>query len=79
MQWFYIVAAILVAAMVFLFGFMVALLYLDKKIQNKETVGELFITKPGFEPYFVSKIPMEIIANETYIMLEVKTIDQTQK
>ena len=79
MHWIYIVAAILAAAMMFVFGFVMALVYFDNKIQNKKTVGELYITKPGLEPYFVSKVPMEIVANETYIMLEVRTVDQTQK
>lgn len=79
MHWIYVVAAILAAAMMFVFGFAMALVYFDNKIQNKKTVGELYITKPGLEPYFVSKVPMEIVANETYIMLEVRTVDQTQK
>lgn len=79
MHWIYVVAAILAAAMMFVFGFVMALVYFDNKIQNKKTVGELYITKPGLEPYFVSKVPMEIVANETYIMLEVRTVDQTQK
>ena len=79
MQWVYVIIVILVAVIMFIIGFVVALLYFDHKIQNKKTIGELYITKPGLEPYFVSKIPMEIVANESYIMLEVRTVDQTQK
>lgn len=79
MQWYEIIVIILLAILMYAIGFASALIYCDKKISNKKAIGDLFITLPEHEPYLVAKAPMEEVAKETYIMLEVKPVKSSQK
>lgn len=79
MAWYVVVGLILLGVFLYIIGFISAVIYCDKKISDKKTVGDLFITLPEHEPYLVAKAPMEEVAKETYILLEVKTVKSSQK
>lgn len=78
MPWSIILLMVIIAIFMFAIGFVVAMLRCDKKMQTK-TVGDLFITKNEHQPYLVAKIPMEAIAEQTYVTFEVKVVDDSQK
>lgn len=78
MTWYSILIGLLICIAMFCAGYVFALLRCDKKMKNI-TVGDLFITKAEHQPYLVAKIPMEAIAEQTYVTFEVKMVDDSQK
>lgn len=79
MPWYVIVGIVLLGIFLYAIGFVSALIYCDKQISNKKAMGDLYITIPELEPYLVAKVPMEEIVKESYIMLEVRKVDKSQK
>ena len=77
MHWSVILLMVIIAIFMFAVGFVVALLHCDKKMKNM-TFGELFVTRDNLEPFLVPKVPMETIAEQTYITLEVKLVNDSQ-
>lgn len=78
MHWSIVLLMVIIAIFMFAIGFVVAMLRCDKKMQTK-TVGELFVTKTELQPYLVARIPMEVVAEQTYVTFEVKVVDDSQK
>lgn len=78
MHWSIILLMVIIAVFMFAIGAVVTMLRCDKKMKNI-TVGELFITKSEHQPYLVANIPMEVVAEQTYVTFEVKLIDDSQK
>lgn len=78
MHWSIVLLMVIIAIFMFALGFIVSMLHCDKKMKNI-TVGDLFITKNEHQPYLVAKIPMESVAEQTYVTFEVKVVDDSQK
>ena len=78
MHWSIVLLMIILALFMFALGVVVTMLHCDKKM-NGATVGELFITKTEHQPYLVARVPMEHIAEQTYVTFEVKVVDDSQK
>lgn len=78
MHWSIILLMVIVAVFMFALGVVLTMLHCDKKMKNM-TFGELFVTRNNFEPFLVPKVPMETIAEQIYITLEVKLVDDSQK
>lgn len=78
MHWSIALLMVIIAIFMFAIGGIAGVLYCDKKMQGK-TVGDLFITKTEHQPYLVAKVPMEAIAEQTYVTFEVKIVDDSQK
>lgn len=77
MHWSVILLMVIIAIFMFALGVVLTMLHCDKKMKNI-TVGDLFITKNDFQPYLVAKIPMEAVAEQTYVTFEVKLVDNSQ-
>jgi hypothetical protein len=78
MSWYIVLLLIGIAVFMFAVGFIGAMLHCDKKMQGV-SVGELFVTKTEYQPYLVARVPMEYIAEQTYVTFEVKVVDDSQK
>lgn len=78
MTWYGVLICILVCIAMFGAGYVVSMLRCDTKMKNI-TVGDLFITKAEHQPYLVAKVPMEAIAEKTYVTFEVRVVDDSQK
>lgn len=78
MHWSITLLMVIIALFMFAIGVVVTMLHCDKKMKNI-TVGELFITKNDHQPYLVARIPMEAVAERTYVTFEVKIVDDSQK
>lgn len=78
MTWYVLLLMVAVAMVGLIVGFMVGIVRCDQKTSNM-TVGDLFITKDDYQPYLAAKIPMENIAERTYVTFEVKVVDDSQK
>lgn len=79
MPWYVIVGLVFLGVFLYAVGFISAFLYCDKRISDKKTMGDLYITLPEHEPYFVSKAPLEEVVKESYILLEVRPVKSSQK
>ena len=79
MPWYVVVGLVFLGVFLYAIGFISAFLYCDKQISNKKSMGDLYITMPELEPYLVAKAPMEEIVKESYILLEVRKVDKSQK
>ena len=78
MTWYGILILVVGIVIAFGAGFTASMLICDKKMKNT-TVGDLYITKQRYEPYLVAKIPMESVAERTYVTFEVRLVDDSQK
>lgn len=78
MTWYGILILVIGVIVAFVAGFVASMMHCDKKMKNI-TVGDLYITKQRFEPYLVAKIPMESVAERTYVTFEVRLVDDSQK
>lgn len=78
MTWYGLLILVIGVIIAFGIGFTAAMMYCDKKMKNI-TVGDLYITKTSHEPYLVAKLPMENIAERTYVTFEVRSVDDSQK